>query len=83
MAGRILSDSDRGKRLVPAPAWDRAMPGASAAKRLPSHMAKRLAREPRRDGFGGDMLGGADRAGAMDPEAAARIAADADGGEFL
>lgn len=83
MGGRILSDPDAGRRLVPAEPWNRRPAGPSAVKRLPSHMAKRLA-SGQRHGPGDDMLGGGNRAEAMDSRTAARVAADAGGdADFL
>ena len=73
--GKMLSDPEAGKRLVPAASWSDSRAGASAVKRVPTHMAKTLAQERRRD-FG-DMLDGGDRAEAMDAKTAARMAESA------
>ena len=85
MGGRVLADPEAGKRLVPAVPLNRRAAGASAAKRVPGYMAKKL--EPGRRVYAGGMLGGADCAGAMDSKSAVRVVAasvpDLDGDDYL
>lgn len=70
--GKRLSDPEAAKAPVPALAWDETRTGGAAVKRVPTFMAKTLARSQRAS-FG-DMLDGGDRAAALDSKTAAAVA---------